>query len=108
MAKKAKNAKKKQHKVVVKELKFGLNIGQHDFDTKIRHAREFLLDGNRVKVIVQFRGREITHPDLGKNLVTNIISVLSDVAKTESDVKLDGKLLTVLLVPKQKRNTENV
>jgi translation initiation factor IF-3 len=99
-AKQARQAKKKQHVILMKEVKFRPNIEDHDFDTKTRHARRFLEEGNKVKVTLMFRGRQIAHPELGKAVVDRVAQELADLAKVETDAKLEGKSLTMILTPK--------
>jgi translation initiation factor IF-3 len=99
-AKMARQAKKKQHVIHLKEVKFRPGIDDHDFMTKTRHAREFLADGNKVKVTLMFRGRQIAHPELGREVVNRVAVELSDVAKIETDAKFEGKFMTMILAPK--------
>jgi len=99
-AKMARQARKKQHVIHLKEVKFRPNIDEHDFLTKTRHARRFLEEGNKVKVTLMFRGRQITHPELGHQVVARVAETLADVAKIETSAKLEGKQLTMILTPK--------
>src|SRR5579864_963744 len=99
-AKMARQAKKKQHIIHLKEVKYRPGIEDHDFETKTRHAREFLQDGNKVKVTMMFRGRQIAHPELGKEVVDRVSNELSDIGKIETDAKLEGKNMTMILAPK--------
>lgn len=99
-AKQARIARKKQHVIELKEVKFRPGIDQHDFETKTRHARRFLAEGNKVKVTLMFRGRQIAHPELGEAVVQRVSSELSDVAKIESAARMEGKTLTMILAPK--------
>jgi translation initiation factor IF-3 len=99
-AKMARQARKKQHVIHLKEVKFRPSIDEHDFETKIRHARRFLDEGNKVKVTLMFRGRQITHPELGQQVVARVAEVLADVAKVETAAKLEGKQLTMILTPR--------
>jgi translation initiation factor IF-3 len=89
-----------KHTVHLKEVKFRPGIGAHDFETKVRHAKEFLGDGHKVKVTLQFRGREVTHPELGRAVVDRVATALADVAKVESAAKMEGKFMTMILVAK--------
>jgi len=100
-AKMARQAKKKQHVIHLKEVKFRPGIDEHDFETKTRHARRFLEEGNKVKVTLMFRGRQITHPELGKQVVDRVAQLLADIAKVETDARLEGKAMTMILSPKQ-------
>jgi len=100
MAKQARLAKKKQHVIQLKEVKFRPGIEKHDFDTKVNRAREFIADGNKVKVTLMFRGRQIAHPELGMAVVERVAQTLADVAKIETAAKLEGKALTMILTPR--------
>ena len=99
-AKQARIAKKKQHVIQLKEVKYRPGIDDHDFDTKTRHARRFLEEGNKVKVTLMFRGRQIAHPELGRAVVDRVAQQLADLAKVESDAKMEGKSMTMILTPK--------
>jgi len=99
-AKMARQAKKKQHVIHLKEVKFRPGIDEHDFETKTRHARRFLEEGNKVKVTLMFRGRQIAHPELGKQVVDRVAQELADLSKIESDARLEGKAMTMILTPK--------
>src|SRR5437868_1962653 len=99
-AKMARQAKKKQHVIHLKEVKYRPGIEEHDFMTKTRHAREFLQEGNKVKVTLMFRGRQIAHPELGRQVVNRVAQELADVGKIESDPKFEGKFMTMILAPK--------
>jgi translation initiation factor IF-3 len=99
-AKQARLAKKKQHVIQLKEVKYRPGIEDHDFETKTRHARRFLEEGNKVKVTMMFRGRQIAHPELGREVVDRVASELADVSKIESDAKLEGKSMIMILTPK--------
>jgi translation initiation factor IF-3 len=99
-AKMARQAKKKQHVIHLKEVKYRPGIEEHDFQTKTRHAREFLKEGNKVKVTLMFRGRQIAHPELGRIVVNRVSTELADVAKIEADAKFEGKFMTMILAPK--------
>ena len=99
-AKAARAAKKKQHIIHLKEVKFRPGIDDHDFDFKVRHAREFLGEGNKVKVTMMFRGRQIAHTELGKAVLDRVAASLADVGKVEQDAKLDGRNMIMVLAPK--------
>ena len=99
MKKKSHEAKKKQHVVQVKELKFRPNTDDHDYDFKKNHAIRFLQEGNRVKAVVQFRGREIAHTDLGKKLLLRFAADLAQHGTIESQPRLEGRNAHVLLSP---------
>src|SRR6516165_155389 len=97
--KKAHDAKKKQHVVQVKELKFRPNTDDHDYDFKKNHAIRFLQEGNRVKAVVQFRGREIAHADLGKKLLMRFAADLTAYGSVEGMPRLEGRNAHVLISP---------
>jgi len=97
--KREKEAKKKQHTVQIKELRFRPHTDDHDFEFKMRHAREFLSEGNKVKAMVQFRGRDIVYNEQGLELLKRFADALSDVGKMESPPKLEGKRMNMLLAP---------
>src|SRR6266581_6350349 len=97
--KKQHEAKKKQHVVQVKELKFRPNTDDHDYEFKKNHAIRFLKEGNRVKAVVQFRGREIAHTDLGKKLLIRFCEDLKDHAIVEGLPRMEGRNAHVLLSP---------
>jgi len=99
MKKKQHEAKKKQHVVQVKELKFRPNTDDHDYDFKKNHAVRFLQEGNRVKAVVQFRGREIAHADLGKKLLQRFGQDLSAFGTVEGAPRLEGKNAHILISP---------
>ena len=99
-AKAARAAKKKQHVIHLKEVKYRPGIDDHDFDFKTRHAREFLSEGNKVKVTMMFRGRQMAHPELGKAVLDRVAGALVDVGKIEQEAKLDGRNMIMVLAPK--------
>ncbi len=99
-AKAARAAKKKQHVIQVKEVKYRPNISDHDFEFKTRHARTFLEEGNKVKLTLMFRGRQVTHPELGRAVLDRVFDELQDVAKVETASKLEGRNMTMVLAPK--------
>lgn len=97
--KKQHDAKKKQHVVQVKELKFRPNTDDHDYDFKKQHAIRFLQEGNRVKAVVQFRGREIAHADLGKKLLMRFAADLQTYGTVEGMPRLEGRNAHILISP---------
>jgi translation initiation factor IF-3 len=97
-AKKEKESKKAQHQIKVKEVKFKPTIDAHDFQFKLKHAREFIEKGNKVKLTCIFRGREIMHPELGQRVIDRMIEALSDIAQVESSSKM-GKTFIIVLAP---------
>lgn len=100
--KKQHEAKKKQHIIQVKELKFRPNTDDHDYDFKMKHAIRFLTEGNRVKAIVQFRGREIAHTDLGRKLLLRFANDLTAHGTVEGSPKLEGRNAHVIISPIKK------
>lgn len=99
ITKKEKESKKSQHQVKVKEIKMKPNTDDHDLEVKTRHAREFIIKGNKVRLTCMFRGRELQHPEFGQKVVRRVIEDLSDVATPESPPKLLGRSLSVVLAP---------
>jgi len=98
--KKAADAKKKQKVVELKEIKMTINIGKGDYDTKIRHTKEFIEKGNKVKISIKMKGREITHRDLAEKMMQNIITDISIFAKPEVNARLEGMQMVVVLIKK--------
>jgi translation initiation factor IF-3 len=101
-ARKAREAKKKQHNVQVKELKLRPKIEEHDLDFKLRHARRFLEEGDKVKFTMRFRGREITHPELGERVLNGVRDQLSDISSVEASVAREGRSMTMVLAPRRR------
>lgn len=99
-AKAARAARKKQHTIQLKEVKFRPGINAHDFEFKTRHARQFLEEGNKVKVTMMFRGRQVTHPELGEQVLDRVYAALKDVAKVEAEAKFEGRNMVMVLAPK--------
>lgn len=102
-AKKEKENKKSQVVIKVKEIKLKPNIDTHDLQTKLKHAREFLLKGFKVRISIMFRGREMLHLDLGEKVVRDFCESLSDIAIVEATPKLLGRTMTTVLSPSGKR-----
>lgn len=98
--KKEKENKKKQTVVSLKEVQFSANIGEHDFKTKTKRIEEFLLKGSKVKISLRYKGREITHPEIGKELFQRVQNEVGSVAVVEQKAKMDGRNLIMTLVPK--------
>ncbi|MCA1791770.1 MAG: translation initiation factor IF-3, partial [Thioalkalivibrio sp.] len=96
-ARKARHAKKKQHNVHLKEVKFRPGIEAHDMEFKMRHARRFLEEGNKVKATMMFRGRQMAHPELGREVLDQVAKDLEDVSKVESRPKLEGRNMIMVL-----------
>lgn len=101
--KKEKEAKKKQHTVQVKELRFRPNTDDHDLEFKTRHARGFLEDGDKLKAMVQFRGRDMLYTDRGKELLLDLAEELSDVSEIESRPNMEGRRMFMMLAPTGKK-----
>jgi translation initiation factor IF-3 len=99
---KAKESRKKTVQVSIKEVKFRPKIGKGDFDTKVRHMHDFLEDGHKVKVTLQFRGREMAHPELGSKILDAVIEQLGPLAKVETYARLEGRNMTMVLAPEKK------
>lgn len=97
--KKDKLTKKNQTVIQVKEIRFNANTDTHDIDFKTKHLRQFLMDGHKVKASVIYKGRMITHPEIGEKLLTEVLEKLKDIAKVESKPKMEGKMLITFLVP---------
>lgn len=97
--KKASQNKKKQVTIIVKEIQVRPRTDQHDLDVKLRHARRFLIDGNKVKINLRFSGREMAHQDLGVNLLDRMTGSLEDLAIIEQAPKKEGRHIFVLLSP---------
>jgi translation initiation factor IF-3 len=110
-SKREKENKKAQHQIKVKEIKLKPNIDVHDLETKTRHARDFLMGGNKVKITCTFRGREMAHPEIGERIVKQICQELEDISTIESPVKMMGRMLLTVLAPgatKKKKEKEPV
>lgn len=99
--KKKADAKKRQSVIQIKEIKVRPKTDDHDYETKLRHIRRFLEDGDRCKVTVFFRGREIVHKDRGVAILERMVQDLADVAKLEQEPRAEGRTLQMLLVPKK-------
>ncbi len=102
-AKKEKEAKKNQKTIEIKEIRLSLNIDTHDFDTKINHARKFIASGNKVKVSIRFRGREMAHPELGLTIMKRCAEAMADCASIEKPAKLEGRQMLMFLAPKSSK-----
>ncbi|HWV57764.1 MAG TPA: translation initiation factor IF-3 [Longimicrobiales bacterium] len=100
-ARKARSARKKQHQIQIKEVKFRPGIEEHDFEFKVRHARRFLEEGNKVKATMMFRGRQMAHPELGREVLERVAEVLEEVGKVESQPSLEGRNMTMVLAPRR-------
>ena len=99
-SKKEKEARKNQHVVEIKEIRMSPGIDVGDFNTKLKNAQKFLADGNRVKVSVRFRGREMAHTDIGKDLLVRFAEQCAEVATLDKEPKLEGRSMSIFLSPK--------
>ena len=99
-AKREKEARKNQKVVDVKEIRLGLSIDKHDFETKGNHALKFLKDGDKVKVSIRFRGREFGHPEIGLEIMQRFAEYCSEVANVEKPAKMEGRNMLMFLAPK--------
>lgn len=98
-ARKAREAKKKQHTMQVKEVKYRPGIEEHDYDFKTRHVRRFLEDGDKVKVTMMFRGRQLSHPEIGLEVLERVLGDVEDVGKIESQPMREGRTMIMVLAP---------
>lgn len=103
LQKKEKIQKKNQQVSVLKEIRFHPNTDVHDFDFKTRHAVNFLEDGNKVKATVVFKGREMAYIEQGENLLKRFLERVQEVAKVESEAKLEGRNMSLIVVPLSKK-----
>jgi len=101
-AQKAKEARRKTSHVTIKEVKFRPKIGKGDFDTKLRHLVEFIDEGHKVKVTLQFRGREMAHPELGRKILDDVIAAVGPAAKVENQARMEGRTMSLVLAPDKK------
>jgi translation initiation factor IF-3 len=99
-SKKAKESKKKQHIINLKEMRYRPKIEEHDFQFKTRHVRQFLEEGNKVRCFVLFRGRERAHTEFGQRLLLKVAGVLEDVAQIETHPMMEGRSMNMILAPK--------
>jgi len=97
--KKEKEARKNQQVVKIKEIQLSCNIGKHDFDTRVNRAHEFLADGNKVKVILRFKGREMSHLENGREVLARFQDACADAGTTDKKPVLEGRFLSMMLVP---------
>lgn len=98
-ARAARESRKKQHTIQVKEVKFRPGIEDHDYNFKVRHARRFLEEGNKVKLTMMFRGRQVTHPELGRDVLLRVTDDLEDVGKVESLPSFEGRIMSMVIAP---------
>jgi translation initiation factor IF-3 len=106
LAKKDKTQKKHQHVSLLKELRFHPNTDTHDFEFKARHARQFLLDGHKVKATVVFKGREITYKEKGEVMLGRLVERLTDISKVDQTPHMEGRSMIIILTPERKKKVE--
>ena len=99
----ARKAKKKQHQTQLKEIKMRPKIDDHDYDFKMRHAKDFLAERDKVKFTITFRGREMAHMEIGHRLVQRILGELADIALVEANPRTEGRSITTVVMPKPLR-----
>ncbi|MDX1612316.1 MAG: translation initiation factor IF-3 [Candidatus Thermoplasmatota archaeon] len=92
-------ARKKQHTIKVKEVKFRPGIEEHDYQFKVGHARRFLQEGNKVKLTMMFRGRQVTHPEIGLDVLSRVVEDVADVGKVEIQPNMEGRTMSMVLTP---------
>ncbi len=102
-SKKAKAAKKKQHQVHLKEMRFRPKTEEHDYQFKLKHMREFLEQGSRVKAFIIFRGREMAHKEMGFKILERLQQDLADIAEPESESKMEGRHLSMMFLARSKK-----
>lgn len=98
---KARESRKKQHTAQIKEVKFRPGIETHDYEFKVRHIRRFLSDGDKVRVTIMFRGRQLSHPEIGVQVMERVIEELKEIAKVEARPSREGRTMTMVLAPLQ-------
>jgi translation initiation factor IF-3 len=101
-AQKAKESRRKSTNVSVKEVKFRPKIGKGDFNVKVRKVDQFIHEGHKVKVTLQFRGREMAHPELGAKILDDVLAVVGPVVKVETQARLEGRSMSMVLSPDKK------
>ncbi len=99
-SKREKEARKNQHVVEIKEVRMSPGIDVGDFNTKLKNAQKFLTEGNRVKVSVRFRGREMAHTEIGRDLLLRFAEQVKEIANLEKDPKMEGRSMSIFLAPK--------
>lgn len=101
--KKEKEAKKKQQIVKVKEVQLSCRIDTHDFETRVNHAKRFISDGDKVRAVVRFKGREMAHQEIGLTVLEKFIEACSEVADAEKKPSMEGRFMSVTLAPKKRK-----
>lgn len=104
-SKREKEARKNQHVIEIKEIRLSPGIGTNDFNFKLKNGQKFLADGNRVKVTVRFRGREMAHTEIGEELLLRFAAGCGDIASVDKNPKLDGRHMSMFLSPKSQKAT---
>lgn len=99
-AKKEREERSKRTVIEVKEMKFRPKTDGHDFDFKVKHIREFLAEGNKAKLVIQFRGREIVHPEVGQNVLRRVVEACQDVGAVEQPAMMEGRRMLMVIGPK--------
>ena len=97
--KREKEAKKKQQTIELKEIQLSCRIDTHDFETKANHARRFLSDGNKVRVVMKFKGREMSHMNIGKEILENFEAACSELGTVDKKPVLDGRFMSMVISP---------
>jgi translation initiation factor IF-3 len=105
-AQRARESRRKTTNITVKEMKYRVKIGPGDFDTKTRKVTRFLEEGHKVKITIMFRGREVDHPHLGKDILDRIAERADDVGKVEAAPRLDGRNMTMVMAPDRKKRAK--
>lgn len=101
ISKKEKESRKNQKTFEVKEIRLSVNIGEHDFNTKVAHALKFLKNGHRTKITLKFKGREMMHTNLGEELIQKFVEACSDLGNIDKKPKIEGRNLICYILPKQ-------
>ena len=98
-ARAAREARKKQHTIKVKEVKLRPGIEDHDYEFKVGHARRFLEEGNKVKLTMMFRGRQVAHPEIGLQVLSRVLDDLGELGKVESQPNMEGRVMSMVVAP---------
>ncbi|MFQ6111451.1 MAG: translation initiation factor IF-3 [Nitrospinota bacterium] len=104
-SKRVQETKRRQRTVQVKEVKLRIKTEEHDYQFKLRHARRFLADGNKAKITVIFRGREMTHTELGRKMLDRVTQDMSDISQVEQAPRLEGRVMSMVLSPGTKASS---
>ena len=99
-AKKEREERSKRTVIEVKEMKFRPKTDEHDFDFKVKHIREFLGEGNKAKLVIQFRGREIVHPEVGQSVLRRVVEACQDIGQVEQHPIMEGRRMLMIIGPK--------